>query len=202
MSEASEPKFSPNLYFDTGFEIEAAKILPGEYYVTKRDMVLVTVLGSCVAACIRDKVSGIGGMNHFMLPDAGQDKQDLASVSTRYGSYAMEIMINQLIKLGAQRHNLEAKIFGGGSMLRGLNTINVGKSNAEFAIKYLMTEAIMITSKDLLDDCSRKVYFFPKTGQVLVKKLRTMHNETIIAREKVYSEKLKAVDIQGDVELF
>jgi chemotaxis protein CheD len=165
-------------------------------------MVLVTVLGSCVAACIRDKVSGIGGMNHFMLPDKVQDKEDPAGASTRYGSYAMEMMINQLLKLGAQRNNLEAKLFGGGSVIRGLNTINVGKSNAEFAVKYLMTEAIKITSQDLLDVCSRKVYFFPKTGQVLVKKLRTMHNETIIARERDYRDKLKAVDMQGDVELF
>jgi chemotaxis protein CheD len=202
MADVSEPTFSPNLYFDSGFDIEAAKILPGEYYVTKRDMVLVTVLGSCVAACIRDKVSGIGGMNHFMLPDVNRDESNPANASARYGSYAMEMMINQLLKMGAHRSNLEAKIFGGGSVIRGFKTISVGQRNADFALKYLHTEGIAIASQDLLDDCSRKVYFFPSSGRVLVKKLRTLHNETIIAREQAYSAKLKAVDIQGDVDLF
>lgn len=202
MPNGGEPKFSPNLYFDNSFDIEAAKILPGEYYVTKRDMVLVTVLGSCVAACIRDKVSGIGGMNHFMLPDINRDSHDPISASARYGTYAMEMMINQLLKMGARRQNLEAKIFGGGSVIRGLKTINVGQSNAEFALEYLHTEGIKIASQDLLDVCSRKVYFFPNSGRVLVKKLRTMHNETIFAREQAYGAKLNAVDIQGDVELF
>lgn len=202
MADSSESTFSPNLYFDSNFDIDAAKILPGEYYVTKRDMVLVTVLGSCVAACIRDKVSGIGGMNHFMLPDSIRDSSDPTSTSARYGTYAMEMMINQLLKIGARRPNLEAKIFGGGSVIRGMVSANVGARNADFARKYLQTEGIKIISEDLLDVCSRKVYFFPNSGRVLVKKLRTMHNETIIAREQAYSAKLKAVDIQGDVELF
>jgi chemotaxis protein CheD len=202
MAEGSEPTFSPNLYFDSSFDIEAAKILPGEYYVTKRDMVLVTVLGSCVAACIRDKVSGIGGMNHFMLPDGNRDSSDPTNASARYGTYAMEMMINQLLKIGARRHNLEAKIFGGGSVIRGLVTVNVGARNAEFAQQYLHTEGITVVSEDLLDDCSRKVYFFPNSGRVLVKKLRTLHNETIVAREQAYRDRLKAVDIQGDIELF
>jgi len=202
MADSSESTFSPNLYFDSSFDLEAAKILPGEYYVTKRDMVLVTVLGSCVAACIRDKVSGIGGMNHFMLTDSNRDSSDPTSTSARYGTYAMEMMINQLLKIGARRSNLEAKIFGGGSVIRGLVSANVGARNADFARKYLQTEGIKIVSEDLLDVCSRKVYFFPNSGRVLVKKLRTMHNETIIAREQAYSAKLKAVDIQGDVELF
>ena len=112
---AFEEVLAPNLYFDRYFNVEAAKILPGEYFVTGRDMVLVTVLGSCVAACIRDRISGIGGMNHFMLPDSGGDRSNpLVGASMRYGSYAMEILINQLIKLGASRASLEAKVFGGG----------------------------------------------------------------------------------------
>jgi chemotaxis protein CheD len=176
--------------------------LPGEFYVTKRDMVLVTVLGSCVAACIRDKASGIGGMNHFMLPDINRDGSEPSSISARYGSYAMEMMINQLLKIGARRENLEAKIFGGGSVLKGMSTINVGERNADFALRYLQTEGIAIASRDLLDVCARKVYFFPANGRVLVKKLRHMHNQTIIERELAYSVKLRAADIQGDVELF
>jgi chemotaxis protein CheD len=202
MDDGSEAAFSPNLYFDSSFDIEAAKISPGEYYVTKRDMVLVTVLGSCVAACIRDRVSGIGGMNHFMLPDMVRDENDPTSESARYGSYAMEMMINQLLKSGARRGNLEAKIFGGGSVLRGLVTANVGERNADFALDYLNREGIAVTGQDLLEDYARKVYFFPNSGRVLVKKIRTMHNETIVKREQEYKARLRAANIQGDVELF
>jgi len=202
MGDGGEARFSPNLYFDKGFNTEAAKILPGEYYVTKRDMVLVTVLGSCVAACIRDRISGIGGMNHFMLPDSSRDSSDPANASARYGTYAMEMLINQLLKMGARRANLEAKIFGGGRMLRGLATANVGARNADFALEYLHTEGIAVAAQDLSDDCARKVYFFPYSGRVLVKKLRTMHNETIMERENAYRDKLKTAEMQGDVELF
>lgn len=202
MDNEGETVFSPNLYFDSSFDIEAAKILPGEYFVTKRDMVLVTVLGSCVAACIRDRVSGIGGMNHFMLPDSNGDNSDPTGTSARYGTYAMEMMINQLLKSGARRSNLEAKIFGGGSVLRGMVTVNVGARNAEFALDYLHTEGIAVAGQDLLEDYARKVYFFPYSGRVLVKKIRTLHNETIIEREQAYRSRLKGADIQGDVELF
>ena len=202
MDDAGETNFSPNIYFDSSFDIDAAKILPGEYYVTKRNMVLVTVLGSCVAACIRDRVSGIGGMNHFMLPDSNRDSSDPTSISARYGSYAMEMMINQLLKSGARRGNIEAKLFGGGSVMLGMVTANVGARNAEFALDYLHAEGIEVVGQDLLEDYARKVYFFPNSGRVLVKKIRTMHNETIIEREQAYRAKLKVVDIQGDVELF
>ena len=202
MGDEDAEAFSPNLYFDSSFDIEAAKISPGEYYVTKRNMVLVTVLGSCVAACIRDRVSSIGGMNHFMLPDIICDENDPTSVSARYGAYAMEMMINQLLKMGARRSSLEAKIFGGGSVMRGMVSANVGERNAEFALDYLHVEGIAVVGQDLLEDYARKVYFFPNSGRVLVKKIRTMHNETIIEREQAYRAKLKGADIQGDVELF
>lgn len=202
MDDGSEATFSPNLYFDSSFDLEAAKILPGEYYVTKRDMVLVTVLGSCVAACIRDRVSGIGGMNHFMLPDSPDANNDPTNASARYGAYAMEMMINQLLKGGARRENLEAKVFGGGSVLRGLAMANLGARNADFALGYLHTEGIAIAGQDLLEEYARKVYFFPYSGRVLVKKIRTMHNETINERERAYRSRLQVADIQGDVELF
>src|SRR5574340_1569007 len=120
-----EELLAPNLYFDRLHNSEAAKILPGEYYATARDMLLVTVLGSCVCACIRDRVSGIGGMNHFMLPDSGQDQGNPLSASARYGTYAMEILLNQLLKMGAKHANLEAKVFGGGNVLRGFVVSNV-----------------------------------------------------------------------------
>ena len=197
-----EEILSPNLYYDRNFETEAVKILPGEYYVTSRDMALVTTLGSCVAACIRDRISGVGGMNHFMLPGDKDDGGNLLSPSARYGTYAMEKMINDLFKMGAKRSHLEAKVFGGGNMLRGFTVTNVGERNAEFVLNYLRTENIAILGKDLLDIYPRKVYFFPRSGDVLVKKLRSMHNDTIIARERAYSAHLKVADVQGDVELF
>lgn len=202
MDRHCEEILSPNIYYDRDFDTDAAKILPGEYYVTARDMVLVTVLGSCVSACIRDRVSGIGGMNHFMLPDSCQNADSPNNASVRYGMYAMELMINQLLKMGASRTHLEAKVFGGGSVLDGFASANVGGRNAEFVLQYLHTEGIALGGQDLLDMFPRKVYFFPNTGRVLVKKLRKMHNETIIERERAYRLRLGMADMQGDVELF
>lgn len=193
---------APNVYWDRTFDIDAAKIMPGEYFVTGRDMVLVTVLGSCVAACIRDRTTGIGGMNHFMLPDSGQDQNNPLSSSARYGTYAMEMLINQLTKLGAKRQNLEAKLFGGGNVLRGFTVANIGERNAQFASDYLATEGIKVVAQDLLDIYPRKVYFFPTTGKVMVKKLKRVHNDTIIAREKEYNSRLSYSKMEGDIELF
>ena len=191
---------SPNRYYDNTFNMDAIKLMPGEYYVTKRDMVLVTVLGSCVSACIRDRLTGIGGMNHFMLPD---DKSDSpVAVSARYGGYAMEMMINQLLKAGAQRSNLEAKLFGGGNVLRGFTVTNVGERNVDFALEYLKQEKIRVVAESLLDIYPRKIYFFPASGRVMLKKLRYPNNDTIIEREAEYGARLKMADIQGDVELF
>lgn len=198
---AYEEVLAPNHYFDRNFDIEAAKILPGEYYVTGRDMLLVTVLGSCVAACIRDPKTGIGGMNHFMLPESGETG-DVLSPSMRYGGYAMEVLVNQLVKLGANRARLEAKVFGGGAVLRGFTTVNVGERNSEFVLEYLDTERIKIVSRDLMGLYPRKVYFFPASGRVMVRKLKSVHNNTIIEREQLYGQRLQSTSIAGDVELF
>lgn len=192
----------PNIYYDRQFNTQAAKILPGEYYVTQRDMMIVTVLGSCVSACIRDRDTGIGGMNHFMLPHSDADPNNPLSTSTRYGTYAMEMLINHLLKLGARRAFLEAKLFGGGNVMQGFTVHKVGTRNAEFALSYLETEQIAVVSQDLLDIHPRKVYFFPKTGRVLVKKLRNLHNETISERELQYQQRIAAEKASGDVELF
>lgn len=191
MTEFINEHIATNLYFDNNFNIHAVKLLPGEYFVTKEDMLLVTVLGSCVAACIRDRKNGIGGMNHFMLPDSGSsDTNSPMNPSARYGVYAMETLINHLLKLGAHRANLEAKVFGGGNVISGLTQANVGQRNAEFVLQFLKTEGIPIVAKDLIDIYPRKVYFFPRTSKVLVKKLRELHNDTIKLREKDYSRKL------------
>jgi chemotaxis protein CheD len=198
-----QEEISTTLYFDRTFDCDAAKISPGEYYYTDKDMVIVTVLGSCVSACIRDSVTGIGGMNHFMLPDsASADKDSPVSESMRYGTYAMEVLINQLLRNGARRENLEAKIFGGGNVLKSFTTMNVGDRNAIFVRKFLKEERIRVTSEDLLDIYPRKVYYFPKTGRVLVKKLKNMHNDTLVKREEAYASKLKVSDVGGEIDLF
>lgn len=202
MSQFLEEQLAANVYYDRTFDCDAAKILPGEYYFTNKDMLIVTVLGSCVAACIRDRVSGLGGMNHFMLPDGGGDSDNPVSASMRYGTYAMEVLINQLLKSGARRENMEAKVFGGGAVLRGFTAINVGERNAEFVLKYLKAEKMRITAEDLNDVYPRKVYFFPRTGKVLVKKLMQVHNDTLAKREQDYASKLKTNSVAGDVELF
>lgn len=203
MSQMFEEQFSANVYYDRTFDCDAAKILPGEYYCTGRDMLIVTVLGSCVSACIRDRTSGIGGMNHFMLPDgSGADGNNPVSASMRYGAYAMEVLINQLLKLGARRENMEAKVFGGGNVLAGFTSINVGERNAQFVRDFLCMENMRIMAEDLNGIYPRKVYFFPKTGRVLVKKLKQTHNDTLAMREHAYASRLKTGSVAGEVELF
>lgn len=197
-----EEHLARNLYYDGQFGIEAAKLLPGEYYVTAQPMVLVTVLGSCVAACIRDSQLRIGGMNHFMLPESVHEADSPLSSSARYGTYAMEVLINELIKLGARRNKLQAKVFGGGNVLRGFTATNVGERNAAFVLEYLKTENIPVIAQDLIDIYPRKVYFFPEDGRVMVRKLRSLHNSTIMKREGDYSRRLRSGGVAGDVELF
>ena len=194
-------QFATNVYYDRTFDCDAAKILPGEYYYTGKDMLIVTVLGSCVSACIRDRVKGLGGMNHFMLPDGG-DPGNPVSASMRYGTHAMEVLINDLLKAGARREHLEAKVFGGGAVLRGFSAMNVGERNAAFVIDFLKTERIPVLAEDLNDIYPRKVYFFPRTGKVLVKKLMQTHNDTLAKRELDYASRLKVTPVSGAVDLF
>ena len=192
-----------NRYLDPILQRTAVKLLPGEYHVTNEDLVQVTVLGSCVAACIRDVVSGVGGMNHFMLPDAGTGQADRFGSTGRYGVQAMELLINGLLKLGAKRQNFEAKVFGGGNVLSSLNHSNVGGRNAEFVLEFLADEGIRVVARDLEDIYPRKVYFFPREGRVRVKKLINLQNRTIIEREAEYTKRLRQdVVAGGAIELF
>ncbi|WP_374242520.1 chemoreceptor glutamine deamidase CheD [Zoogloea sp.] len=189
-----------NRYFDRTFDCDAVKVLPGEYFVTTADILLVTVLGSCVTACIRDRDKGLGGMNHFMLPDSSEG--GMLSSSARYGAYAMEVLLNHLLKLGARRSSLEAKVFGGGKVLASLSQAQVGEKNAQFVLDYLNTERIPVVAQDLLDVYPRKVYFFPANGRVMMKKLVRVKNDTLIEREREYQARLRRDNVQGDVELF
>lgn len=201
MNSQGQDQFASNVYYDHSFDCDAAKILPGEYYFTHKDMMIVTVLGSCVSACIRDRVTGVGGMNHFMLPDSGDGTSPIAA-SMRYGTHAMEILINDVLKAGAKHEHLEAKVFGGGSVLRGFVAINIGARNAQFVKSYLHAEKIRVLAEDLDDIWPRKVYFFPRTGKVLVKKLKQLHNNTLVNREQDYSHKLASQPMNGELGLF
>ncbi len=190
----------PALYYDRGFDRDAAKILPGECYVTTLDMVLVTVLGSCVAACLRDPVARVGGMNHFMLPDTSQE-ESIISKPTRYGVYAMELLINDILHRGGRRDRLEAKVVGGANVLRGFGAGTVGERNASFVMRFLKTEGIQVAGHDLLSQYARKVYYFPVSGRLLVKELRTLNNDTLVRREQQYRQKIAGA-ATGKVELF
>ncbi len=202
MADELNEALATNIYFDRSFNAKAAKVLPGEYYVTSQDMMIVTVLGSCVAACIRDVGNGIGGMNHFMLPESAVEEQNPLSTSARYGTYAMEILINHISKLGARRAHLEAKVFGGGKVLPGLNSANVGRRNAEFVMQFLETERIRVVASDLLDTFPRKVHYFPMTGKAMVRKLQDVPTQKFIASEQDYGSRLRKVPVGGDIELF
>ena len=204
IGHASEPGFlehlASNRYYDRNLQIDAVKVLPGEYFVTTADIVLVTVLGSCVSACIRDRDKRIGGMNHFMLASGGDGNR--TSPSARYGTYAMEVLINHLLKMGARRDRLEAKVFGGGAVMASLSSSLVGERNAVFVREYLETEGIPLVAHDLLGVHPRKIYYFPDSGRVLVRRIVRVHNDTLERREKEYAERVLASPIAGDVELF
>ena len=187
-------------YRDPQFDCQAYKLLPGEYHVTREDLLLVTVLGSCVSACMRDPEAGVGGMNHFMLPDS--ELANAAAGSARYGSYAMEVLINELLKNGARRSRLEAKVFGGGNVLRSLTTNLVGTRNAEFVHSYLAAEGIAIQAEDLGGVHPRKIFYFPDSGRVMVRKLDAVHSGAELSREKDYRSRLANEKVGGDIELF
>jgi chemotaxis protein CheD len=185
-------------FFDAHFRSEAVKVLPGEYFVYDEDIAIMTTLGSCIAACLWDREKRIGGMNHFMLPDAGGSAD-----GGRYGSYAMELLINEMIKRGATRSTMEAKVFGGGAVISGMNTINVGERNTAFVMDYLRTERITVVSKDVMDIYPRKVCFLPASGKAMVKRLASTNTEMLVAQEKAASRAAAPVaNAGGTVDLF
>ena len=185
--------------WDPVYHTYAATLLPGEYYVTTEDEMIVTVLGSCVSACMRDPVAKVGGMNHFMLPE--RDVEGPLSASARYGAYAMEVLINQLFALGARRERLEAKVFGAARVLPGMS--DIGERNAAFAIDYLKRESIRVLGQDLGSEEPCKIYFFAQTGRVLLKRLKSLRNDTIVKRERDYAERLDQISGgAGSADLF
>jgi len=183
-------------FYDAHFKNDAVKILPGEYFVHHEDMLIMTTLGSCIAACIYDRNAKVGGMNHFMLPDGAGD-------SGRYGSYAMELLINEMMKRGASRLTMEAKVFGGGQVVSGMTTMNVGERNTAFVMDYLKTERIPVVSKDVLDVYPRKVCFLPGSGKAMVKRLAPTNTDTLLAQDRAAAQRaVPAATGGGSVDLF
>jgi chemotaxis protein CheD len=181
-----------------------AKILPGEFFVTQSDEAITTILGSCISACIRDPKLGVGGMNHFMLPEDNSGGKSSwlegGGLATRYGSFAMESLVNELMKLGAVRGRLEVKLFGGGRILSTMS--DVGAQNIEFARGFLKLEGFQIAAQDVGDSCPRHVDYYPATGRVMLKRLRALGIQALGKREAEYRKHLGERQPAGDVELF
>lgn len=190
-------------FWDPRHATWAAKLVPGDYYVTRHDEVLLTVLGSCVAVCIRDPASGIGGMNHFMLPRPPPREEDrwhgLSGTATRYGTASMEQLIGHLIKHGADRARLEVKLFGGGRVLAGLT--DVGRQNIEFAREFMHAEKLIVAAEDLGGVWPRQVQYFPQTGRARVRRLERADRQ-LAEREAEYLDAIEHRPRPGDLDLF
>jgi chemotaxis protein CheD len=196
---------SINRYWDTTNNIYAAKILPGEFYVTMTGELITTVLGSCVSACVRDTATGIGGMNHFMLPaDISRTGKTWSNTpvnaQTRYGNIAMERLINIILAGGGKRQNLEIKLFGGGRVLQ--IDSDIGGKNIDFVKRYLDTEGLTIAAEDVGGNRPRKIQYFPNTGRARVKILNCQHNDTLTKRESSYIDTINNTPVEGRIDLF
>ena len=188
-------------YFEPKLGARAVSVLPGRHAVIdEAELCVTTLLGSCVAACIRDTQRGVGGLNHFLLP--GEDRDDAASRSTRYGVHAMEVLINDILKRGGQKDALEAKVFGGANVIETSSEDTVGARNGRFVERYLKTEGIRITATDVGGERARRVYFFPATGRVSVLRLAPAETRSMSASESRLRQAVRRAPAAGGVELF
>jgi len=189
---------APGHYYDSALQTQAIRLLPADYVATDQPVALVTLLGSCVAACLYDPAIALGGMNHFMLPGgAGND-----AVCARYGMHAMELLINDLLKRGARRQRLLAKVFGGGNVLSGFHSDPIGSRNARFVLEYLAAENIPVMAQDLGDIHARKVGFYPQTGRTMVRRLPATRDDSIVVAERALYSRMTCAPASGGVELF
>lgn len=187
-------------YFDAREQVNVIKIFSGDWYVsTRTDEMIATILGSCVSACVRDPVARIGGMNHFLLP--GEDQaESQASDSARYGGFAMESLINGVLKAGGQKHRLEFKVFGGGNVIN--NSARIGSKNARFIREFLQREGFRITSEDLEGEHPRRLHYYPATGKVMVRLLRRREDLVVVEEETRYTQQISNAPVEGEIELF
>ncbi len=188
-------------FFDSAESNWMVKVLPGEYFVTsKPDEVLVTVLGSCVAACIRDPQRRIGGMNHFMLPHSKGGNWGGDMQSTRFGNFAMEKLINELMKAGCSRSSLEIKVFGGGNVTDTQNAI--GTENCRFIMRYLESEGLRCSVQDLGGLLPRRIHYYPETGRVIRRLLGSGESKAVAREETEYVSRLSTRTMAGEIQLF
>lgn len=185
-------------YFDPQFKVQCINLLPGEFYTTQADQMIMTILGSCVSACVRDVKMGLGGMNHFLL---AKPSDCLSSPSARYGSYAMECLINDILRHGGKRENLEIKIFGGSDLIN--SSVKIGSKNCDFIKTYLRHEGFKVSAEDLGGTRPRRIYYWPNTGRLVRAVLPNQAQSQVLAAEKRYSKTLeKKEEKHGDIELF
>ncbi len=202
-AQPRKPGEASFFFWDAHFRNDAVKVLPGEFFVHDEDILVMTTLGSCIAACLWDREKRIGGMNHFLLPDAGSGGSTGGADGGRYGSYAMDLLIGELVKRGATRATMEAKVFGGGAVISGMNSINVGERNTAFVLDYLRTERITVVSKDVMDIYPRKVCYLPASGKAMVKRLASANTEALAAQERAAAQRAApAASAGGSVDLF
>lgn len=198
-TESGHPRF-----FDASKKQWFVRVTQGNYFITgEEDVVLDTILGSCVAACIRDPILGIGGMNHFLLPDAENIDLNVGSgqahLAMRYGNYAMELLVNELLKRGARRNRLEVKLFGGANVVKGIR--GIGHKNADFVEKYAKAESLNVVSQHLRGFEARKVHFMPKSGRARMMLITDDRQAVVFRQEAAKSIRVEATP-SGDVELF
>ncbi len=197
----SPPSNGGKRLFDHASGTWMVKIFPGEFYVTTDPQeTLVTVLGSCVAACIRDPRRGIGGMNHFMLPQGRSGGWGTDAQSTRFGNFAMEKLINELMKAGCARDQLEIKLFGGGNVTE--SNIAVGTDNAEFALRYLDAEGLRCVAQDLGGRFPRRIHYSPSTGKVVRRLLGREMSGAVAHEEQEHARTIATRAPAGEIELF
>lgn len=196
-SQPRQPGEASFFWYETQFQCEAVKVLPGEFFVDSEEILIMTTLGSCIAACLWDSKARVGGLNHFMLPNGGSDG------GGRYGIFAMEVLINEMMKRGATRATLEAKVFGGGQVIAGMECLNVGERNTRFVLDYLKAERIPVLSQDVLDIYPRKVCYFPVTGKAMVKRLAPTRAAELLVHERAAAQAVVPVVTRGgSVDLF
>lgn len=185
-------------YFDEAEGLSVVKLISGDCYISTGGEMLTTILGSCISACIRDPYARIGGMNHFLLPGNGSANQ--CSEGARYGVFAMESLINGILKRGGHKQRLEVKIFGGGNVMQHAGRI--GSMNAVFIRDFLQKEGLPIAMEDLGGDLPRRVHYYPDTGKVMLRRLKRREDMAVIEAENLYRRSLTVAPIGNEVELF
>jgi len=175
----------------------------GDCRVSRDDVTFSTILGSCVSACVRDREAGVGGMNHFLLAEQSNSSAANGGASARYGAFAMEQLINNVLKLGTGRKDaLEIKVFGGGNINAAMN--DVGARNIEFVRNFLATEGFGIDGEDLGGTFARRVLYKPTTGRVFINRLDSLSGGKVVNEEMAIADRqtraIKPDD--SDIELF